>query len=85
MGTRRGNCERAYFIAPHPTSMPAGQQVVALLGSGMAFLHTWRCGSAMSKIKRCEIEVEGCLGVKGCFRVKGCLGVQDVEIVNVLT
>ena len=68
-----GNSDRAKFTALHSTSMPAGQQVVALLGSGMTFLHTWRCGSATSKIKRCEIEV------------KGCLGVQDVEIVNVLT
>ena len=67
------NSDRANLTALHSTSMPAGQQVVALLGSGMTFLHTWRCGSAMGKIKWCEIEV------------KGCLGVQEVEIVNVLT
>ena len=74
VSSRSGNRDRAKFTTLHSTSMPAGQQVVALLGSGMTFLHTRRCGSAMGMIKRCEIEVKGCLGVKGCFRVKGCLG-----------
>ena len=36
VGSRSGKSERAYFIAPHPTSMLARQQVDALPGSGMS-------------------------------------------------
>ena len=64
MGTRRGNCERAYYTAPHFTSMPAGQQVDALLGKGMPTFSCWFGGVCMPWVRLtwCELEVKGSLG-----------------------
>ena len=65
VGSRSGKSERAYFIAPHPTSMPAGQQVDALLGNGMPRFSRWFGGVCMPWVRStwCEVEVKGSLGV----------------------